>query len=85
MAFDNDFLSAVGGHTGEAGGLFLYQTTDDATTVQGDGYFDSAANRLETDSAIIAIQETDTATAVVDVYHVENASGNVTVTQTSPS
>lgn len=80
MAFDNDFLHSVGGHTGESGGLFLYQTSDTASTVQTDGYFDDAANRLEDSSVILAVQNTGGA-PTLDMYHVDNSSGDITLTQ----
>lgn len=82
MAFDNDDLVAVGGHTGEPGGLYLYETDDSADTVQGDGYFDSASDRLDNDSVLIAVQDADTATATVDMYHVENdGAGDIELTE----
>lgn len=82
MSFSNDDLVAVGGHTGDPGGLYLYETTDSASTVQGDGYFDSVSDRLDNDSVVIAVQDKDTSTATVDMYHVENdGAGDIELTE----
>lgn len=80
MSFTNDNLQAVGGHTGEGPGLFIYITDDSPGTVTGDGYFDSASSRLEDNSLLMAVQNETNASPDIDVYHVENASGDITLT-----
>jgi len=81
MAFDNEKLLPMGGHTGEGGGVWYYQTSDTAATVQGANYMDAASDRLETDSLVIANQDTG-GTNEVDIYQVDVSSGSVTLTQT---
>lgn len=67
MAFDNDYLNPVGGHTGKAGGLYIYHTLDAVTDVDGAGYFnaavayDGAYNVLKVGDVIIVV---DWATAI---------------------
>jgi len=85
MAFTNDNLVPVGGHTGEGGGVWYYQSSDGASTVSGANYFDPASNRLEVDSLIIANQNTG-GTNTVDIYNVDSiSSGTVSVTAKAPS
>lgn len=78
MAFSNQNLTAVGGHTGEGPGVFVYDTTDSESTVEGSSYFDSASNRLEQDAVLIVIYDTD-GTPKVAMYRVSISSGSVTL------
>lgn len=80
MSFSNDNLVPVGGHTGEGPGVYFYITDDTPGTVSGDGYFDSASSRLEDNALLMAVQNETNASPDLDIYHVENASGDITLT-----
>lgn len=80
MSFDNDFLVEVGGSSGHAPGVYLYVTDDAPGTVTGDGYFDGVSERLDDNCLLMAVQNKTDASPALDIYHVENASGDVTLT-----
>lgn len=67
MAFDNAYLVHVGGATGKAGGLYLYDSLDTLATMDTAGYFNAgvaysgAYNVLKVGDVIIA---KDWATAI---------------------
>lgn len=80
MAFDNDNFTPVGGHTGHAGGVFFYETTDTPATVEGANYFDSVSNKLEDDCLLIVSADTDSGHDL-RLYRPTISSGAVTLNQ----
>lgn len=78
MAFNNDYLLPIGGHTGEGAGLYIYETEDSVSTIEGADYFSDASNRLA-DGDLLIVQYDSAGTPRYASYRCSVSSGSVTL------